>query len=85
MSDTKNISFMINASNQANIYKTENNNTLQINSIFLFVDGYKLEALELEELQLEIKIDKDGNFIIENNMYQPIEIKDGVKLLALVK
>ncbi|SCY50257.1 hypothetical protein [Alkaliphilus peptidifermentans] len=84
MSDN-NINLLINATNQANMYKTKNNNTTQINSIFIFVDPYQLESLELEDLTIEINVDDKGNFIIDNEEFKPIELKKGIKVLGLTK
>jgi len=84
--DNKFSNFLINASNQANLTGTSDVTAYQINSVFIFIDPYKLESFEMEEVPgLEIDIDEKGYVCINGQEYKLIETTPGISVFGVVK
>lgn len=78
--------FLINTSNQANLTDVNDISAYQINSVFIFVDPYRLENFKIEEApELEVDMDKKGHVWINNQEYELIEIKPGISIFGIVK
>lgn len=84
-SSKKTISFLINASNQANLVSSSNMSAVQMNSIFVFINPYELQKLSFEDIDINIDIDDRGNIEVNSLPVEPIEIKPGVRILGIVK
>lgn len=77
--------FMINASNQANLTNSDNVSPMQLNSIFVFISPYALEKVNLEGLDIEIRMDDKGFIHINDLQFEPVEITSGVSVLGVLK
>lgn len=78
--------FLINASNQANLTGVNNLSASQINSVFIFIDPYKLESFEMEEIpDLEINMDREGCVWLNDQQFKLIEIKPGISVFGIIK
>lgn len=78
-------SFLINALNQANLTNTYNVSPIQANAFFVLVHPYHIENFYLDGLNLDIKINDDGSVIINNEVFQALEIGPGVKVFGISK
>ncbi len=81
----KSYNFLINASNQANLVGTDNISPVQINSLFIFVSPYVLEKVNMDELDIDISVDKNGKININGHCFEPIEVKSGINVLGILK
>ncbi|NLW23533.1 MAG: hypothetical protein GXY88_09850 [Tissierellia bacterium] len=77
--------FMINASNQANLTSNNNISPVQLNSIFIVIDPYYIEKLNIEGLDLEIKMGEDNRITINNRNYEMVELEPGIKIFGICK
>ncbi len=77
--------FMINASNQANLTRNNNISPVQLNSIFIVIDPYYIEKLNIEGLDLEIKMGEDNRITINNRNYEMVELEPGIKIFGICK
>lgn len=84
-SSNKKYNFLINASNQANLASDSNISAVQLNSILVFINPYKLERLNFEDLDIDIQIDERGILKVNDLLIKPVEVKPGVKVLGIVK
>lgn len=76
---------MINASNQANLTRNNNISPVQLNSIFIVIDPYYIEKLNIEGLDLEIKMGEDNRITINNRNYEMVELEPGIKIFGICK
>ncbi|MFZ5988372.1 MAG: hypothetical protein ACOYWZ_14775 [Bacillota bacterium] len=83
--DKKFYNFMINTSNQANLTNIENTSAMQMNSIFVFISPYVLEKVNIEGLDIDIRVDDKGLVHINNTQFEPVEITSGVSVLGILK
>ena len=84
--DNKFSNFLINASNQANLTGVKNLSAIQINSVFIFIDPYRLESFELEETpDLEINMDEKGYVWLNGKQLELVEIKPGISVFGVIK
>lgn len=81
--DTRIYSFMINASNQANLSNSNDISPVQLNSIFVFINPYYIEKLNLEGLDLNFKMNEEGVITINNKNFELIEVEPGVKVFGI--
>lgn len=77
--------FMINASNQANLSNSDNLSPMQLNSVFVFISPYILEKVEIEGLDIDIRMDDKGFIHINDLQFDPVEIAPGVSVLGILK
>ncbi|GFN36606.1 hypothetical protein [Tepidimicrobium xylanilyticum] len=84
-SDNKIYNFMINASNQANLTSNNNISPTQLSSIFIVISPYYIEKLNIEGLDLDIKVSENNTVTINNIDYEMVEINPGVKIFGLCK
>ncbi|EPR10474.1 hypothetical protein [Ruminiclostridium papyrosolvens] len=84
-SQKKSYNFLINASNQANLVGTDNVSPVQINSLFIFVSPYVLEKVNMDDLDIDISIDKNGKIHIDGHCFDTIEVKSGINVLGILK
>ena len=77
--------FMINASNQANLTRNNNISPVQLNSIFIVIDPYYIEKLNIEGLDLEIKMGEDNRITINNRNYEMVELEPRIKIFGICK
>ena len=78
-------SFLTNLHNQSNIVNGDNVSTQQINSVFILVSPYYIDEINLEDLSICLNIDEKGTVFINNEKYETVEIKPGVKLFGILK
>ena len=83
--ESKIYNFMINASNQANLAGNNNISPMQLSSIFVVINPYYIEKLNIEELDLDIKMNEDNIVTINNKNYEMIEIEQGIKIFGICK
>lgn len=76
---------MINSSNQANLTRNNNISPVQLNSIFIVIDPYYIEKLNIEGLDLEIKMGEDNRITINNRNYEMVELEPGIKIFGICK
>lgn len=76
---------MINATNQANLTNTDNVSPMQLNSIFITIYPYILENVDIEGLNIDIRMDDKGSIFINGLQYEPVEIIPGVSVLGILK
>lgn len=77
--------FLINASNQANITASDDISAVQINSVFVFVDPYRLKNFSIEELpDLEIQMNDGQSIRLNNQDFKLIEISPGVSVFGVL-
>lgn len=84
-SDSKIYNFMINASNQASLARNNNTYPMQLNSIFVIIEPYYIEKLNIEGLDLDIKMDSDGMVTINEKKFEMLPIGPGVKVFGISK
>lgn len=77
--------FLINASNQANLVGSQKISPVQINTVLVLIDPYKLENLEFEGLDINVSTDENNIVRINNQPFEAIEIEPGVRVLGISK
>nr|WP_272876677.1 hypothetical protein [Clostridium sp. Cult1] len=83
--DSKIYNFMINASNQANLTGNNNISPTQLSSIFVIINPYYIEKLNIEGLNLDIKMNENNIVSINKKNYEMIEIEPGIKVFGICK
>lgn len=83
--DTRIYNFMINASNQANLSRSNNLSPIQLNAVFALVNPYYMEQFNIEDLDLNLKVDEEGVIRINNKNYEMLEIEPGIKIFGVSK
>ncbi|NLY77407.1 MAG: hypothetical protein GX080_04875 [Tissierellia bacterium] len=83
--DTRIYNFMINASNQANLSRSNNLSPIQLNAVFVLVNPYYMEQFNIEDLDLNLKVDEEGVIRINNKNYEMLEIEPGIKIFGVSK
>lgn len=78
-------SFLTNLHNQSNIVNGDNVSIQQINSLFILVSPYYIDEFNLADLSICLNIDEKGRIFINNEEYETVEIKPGVKLFGIIK
>lgn len=78
-------SFLINASNQANLAKVNKVKQTQINALLVLIHPYYIKNLDLEDFNLTIDVSEAGNIRIEDCELKLLEIKPGVKVFGIIK
>lgn len=81
----KSYNFLINALNQANLTNTYNVSPIQANVLFVLVSPYYIDNLNLEGLALNIKINENGSVLLNNQVFDAVEIQPGVKVFGVSK
>ncbi|NLM98148.1 MAG: hypothetical protein GX175_11175 [Halanaerobiaceae bacterium] len=77
--------FLINASNQANLTTVNDLSAVQINSVFIFVDPYRLKNFSIEELpDLEIQMNDGQSIRLNNQDFELIEISPGISVFGVL-
>lgn len=84
-SEKKFYNFLINASNQANLTNVDNVSPMQLNSVFVFIYPYVLENVDIEGLDIDIRMDDKGLIFINDLQFEPVEIISGVSVLGILK
>lgn len=77
--------FLVNASNQASLSNSCNASPLQVNAVFVVVSPYYIEKFNLEGVDLDISINEKGTVQINNQEFNTLEIKPGVKIFGISK
>ncbi|WP_242866775.1 hypothetical protein [Abyssisolibacter fermentans] len=77
--------FLVNASNQANLVNTYNLSPLQLNSIFVLISPYYIENFNIEDLNINVKINEEGIVWLNDKEFKTLEIEKGVKVFGIVK
>lgn len=77
--------FLINCLNQTNITGKDNLKAMQLSSLFIFIDPYKLESCNLEGLDVDIKIDDNGTIWLDDQPFKPVEIEPGITVFGITK
>lgn len=83
--NTKVYNFMINTSNQANLSRSNNISPVQLNAVFVLVNPYYIEQFNIEDLDLNLKVDKERTITINDKNYEMLEIEPGVKIFGVSK
>lgn len=83
--DSTIFNFMINASNQANLTRNNNTYPMQLNSIFVIIEPYYVEKLNIEGLDLDIKMDAEGTVTINDRSYEMMPVAPGIKVFGIYK
>lgn len=83
--DTRIYNFMINASNQANLSRSNNLSPIQLIAVFVLVNPYYMEQFNIEDLDLNLKVDEEGVIRINNKNYEMLEIEPGIKIFGVSK
>lgn len=76
--------FLINASNQANLIGNQDTLKIQLNAAIIAISPYTLEKFGIEGLNVDIKLDKNGDMSINNQKLSGIEVEEGVKVFGVV-
>lgn len=77
--------FMINASNQANLTGNNDFSPTQLNSLFIVINPYYIEKLNIDGIDLDIQIDENSRVKINDRFYEMVEIKPGIKVFGISK
>jgi hypothetical protein len=83
--DTRIYNFMINTSNQANLSRSNNISPVQLNAVFVLVNPCYIEQFNIGDLDLNLKVDKEGTVTINDKSYDMLEIEPGVKIFGVSK
>lgn len=83
--NTKVYNFMINTSNQANLSRSNNISPVQLNAVFVLVNPYYIEQFNIEDLDLNLKVDKERTITINDKNYEMLESEPGVKIFGVSK
>lgn len=83
--NTKVYNFMINTSNQANLSRSNNISPVQLNAVFVLVNPYYIKQFNIEDLDLNLKVDKERTITINDKNYEMLEIEPGVKIFGVSK
>ncbi len=82
---TKTYNLFINSSNQANLSSIENSSHVQLNAILVFIHPYELEQLDLDEFNIDIRVDDNGAITIGDKTVKAVEIQPGLKILGVIR
>lgn len=80
----KSYNFLINAINQANLTHTYNLSPTQANAIFILVSPYYIENFNLEGLDFNIKVNEDNSVLLNNKLFDTLEIEPGIKVFGVL-
>ncbi len=83
--DDRIYNFLINTSNQANLTASNNISPLQLSSVFVVISPYYIDKFNIEGLDVDIKITEDNTVTINNQDYEMVEVKPGIKIFGLCK
>jgi len=77
--------FLVNCSNQANLVLTNDLRHNQVNVVLVLVHPYYINDIDLEEFNLRIKVDGDGQITVDDLRFEAHEIQPGIKVFGIVK
>lgn len=81
----KYLNFLINASNQTNLTNTRNLSSVQANVLFVLVNPYYIDSLNLEDMNLDIRMNENNMVVINNRKFETVEIHPGIRIFGIIK
>jgi len=77
--------FLINASNQANLTDTYNMSSVQANVLFVLVNPYYVDSFDLDNMNLNIRMNENNKIIINGKEFNTVEIQPGIRVFGVIE